>query len=208
MEVFQWKEFLFLEKDILWALLFNNQITRQAPINILFFSLKLLPTNRNKTWTIIKIWLKMGPYNRKCIAASRQPNYYLLRRHAAQRYRLQIVFPGSRDPRGGWRGGSPPCESRQLPRFIFVIFGSRSSYIPTVKNAWGSRDIRRPRSKHNKNNKINCKFFFGLRLSCFPASAKKNEAPPNTRDYTVPLKICFTITCTQVGWLNDKGSVS
>ena len=27
---------------------------------------------------------------------------------------------------------------------------------------------------------------FVSRLSCFPASAKKNETPPNTRDYTVP----------------------
>ena len=35
----------------------------------------------------------MGPYNRVCIAALRQPNFYLLRRHAAPRYRLQIVFP-------------------------------------------------------------------------------------------------------------------
>ena len=37
-----------------------------------------------------------------------------------------------------------------------------------------------------KNNKINCKLIFGLQLSCFPASMKKNEAPPNNRDYTVP----------------------
>ena len=79
------------------------------------------------------------------------------------RYRLQIGIPGSHDPRDrDWRGWA---------------------YILAVKNAW---DIRRPRSKNNKNSKINCKFIFGSRLSCFPASAKKNEAPPNNRDYTVP----------------------
>ena len=36
---------------------------------------------------------------------------------------------------------------------------------------------------------------FVSRLSCFPASGKKNEAPPNTRDYTVPIKRdCLTIS--------------
>ena len=107
-----------------------------------------------------KIW---GSYNRVCIAVSWQPNFYLLRCHAAPRYWLQIVFPGSRDPRG--------C--RDWPGFIFVIFGSPSSYIPAVKNAQRNYEIRRPRSKNNKNNKINCKLIFGSRLSCFPASAKK-----------------------------------
>ena len=95
--------------------------------------------------------------NRVCITAPRQPNFYLLGCHAAPRYRLQILFPGSRDPRGcrDWWG---------------FIFGSRSFYIPAVKNAWGSLYIRRLGSK---NYKINCKLIFGLRLSCFPASAKK-----------------------------------
>ena len=76
------------------------------------------------------------------------------------RYRLQIGIPGSSDPRDhDWQGWA---------------------YILAVKNAW---DIRRPRSKNNKNSKINCKFIFGSRLSCFPASAKKRSAAKQPRLY-------------------------
>ena len=71
-----------------------------------------------------------GPYNRVCIAASRQPNFYLLRLHAAPQYRLEIVFPGSRE--------TPAV----IQKILYFFFGSRSSYTPAVKNAQSNRKIR------------------------------------------------------------------
>ena len=44
---------------------------------------------------------------------------------------------------------------------------------------------------------------FVSQLSCFPASAKKNETPPNTRDYMVPYHALKAglVTRQIYGWL-------
>ena len=67
-------------------------------------------------------------------------------------------------------------------KYYFCYFWIAVVLYPSCKNAWGSR---------SKNKKNNCKLIFGSRLSCFPASSKKNKAPPNTRDYTVPRRNCI-----------------
>ena len=61
-------------------------------------------------------------YNRVCIAASLQPNFYLLRRHAAPRYRLKIVFPVIRE------------KPATIEKILYVFFYFFYFWIAVVLN--------------------------------------------------------------------------
>ena len=93
-----------------WTISHQDRPTGTSRIDFRSFGHKIFDVARVflcllSIWHNIQQWLNdlvktsfnMGPYNRLCIAASRQPNFYLLRRHGAPQYRLEIVFPGSRE---------------------------------------------------------------------------------------------------------------
>ena len=132
----------------------------------------------------IKVWkngLKMvifgGPYNRGYIAASRQAIFNCVRQPRQPRYKLQVLFPGSRETR-------QPQYKNPIINFKVISISRLSCFAFFVFLSLCSRKTWQRLYKNY--SKINFRIFIS-RLSCFVAAAKKNEVPPNTRHYTVPI---------------------